>query len=204
MSANPRPDLFVIEDPLSGFDGELTSENMALLAERVQERDRLLKDAKAELAELEDVLTERDSTLKSLEGKLRKAKRDREREARDSDLWPIAERLFLIWKKATGNRSPRSQLTADRFELVAPFLKGAEQDVIGRQPGPPRNALEDCCAAIIGRVFDHFSTTRANGSTKRYYEWDRIFGSADGFEDSKDRRPRDWRDRLAKLDEGPR
>lgn len=203
MSAQ-RPELTVIEDPLSGFDGELSPANLDLLARRVQELDAALKAAKGEIAELGDVLTERDSTLKSLEAKLRKAKRDREHEARGSDLWPIAERLFAIWKRATGNKSPRSQLTADRFELVAPFLRGAEQDTITTEPGPPRNALEDCCAAIIGRVFDHYSVVRANGSTKRFWEWDRIFGSADNFEDSRDRRPRDWRQRLAQIDEGPR
>jgi hypothetical protein len=206
-----RPELRVIEDPLTGFDGELTAENLDLLAGRVQELHAERRALQVQLQHSKDTVEGHERTMRSQSATITELTRDRDAEARGSELWPVAERLFAIWLAATGNRNPRSKLTTDRFELVRPFLRGAEGDEISYDPaaGPPRNRLEECAAAIVGRVFDHYSVTRPNGSTKHFWEWNRIFGdgrrrsSADNFEDSRDRRPRNWRERLRELDPGP-
>lgn len=156
------------------------------------------------VAEQEDTIAGLESEIRSLAAKLTRARRNREMEAKGHDLWPVAERLFDIWKHATGNRNSRSKLTADRFEMVYPFLDGAETDVITFEPGPPRNALEDCAAAIIGRTTYPFTTTRENGTTKKFHEWNRIFKSADEKDDSAARRPKNWRELLRAYDGGPR
>ena len=191
----PPPSLTVVQNPLEGFDGELTHENMELLIGR-------LRTAEAEALDLLDAFKERDSTIRTLEGKIARLKRERENAAYASPIWPVAVRLFTIWKAATNNKSKRSTLTVDRFFLVEPFLRDAETDRITYEPGPPRNELEECAAAIIGRAFDHFTTVRPNGTTKHFWEWNRIFKNADEKEDSAARRPRDWRDRLRELDPG--
>jgi hypothetical protein len=210
-----RPELRVIEDPLTGFDGDLTIENLRLLAGRVQELDEQRRASLAKLTASEDKVEGLKGTVASQAGLIAELRRDRDAEARGHDLWPVAERLFAIWKAATGNTSTRSTLTTDRFEILLPHLKGAEGAELShdRLDGPPRNRLEECAAAIVGRVFEHFSDQRSNGTTRHYWEWERIFGngrtgrrgkeSVGALEESMARRPRDWRDRLRDLDPGP-
>lgn len=159
-----------------------------------------LAEAYALIAEQSDEIAGLERTVRSQGALIVKMGRDREAQAKNHEAWPVAERLHAIWKAATKNRSKSSKLTADRFELVLPFLKGHETDPITTEPGPPRNPVEECAAAIIGRAFDHFTTTRSNGTTKHFWEWTRIFASETEMHDSRDRRPRDWRERLHQCD----
>ena len=165
----------------------------------------------AECKRKDDVIADHERTLRKKGAEITALRRDREAEARGSQLWPIAERLFAIWKAATNNTSSRSVLTFDRFEDVKPFIRDSEGETLSYQPGPPRNSLEECAAAIIGRTAYPYEQKRANGTIQRFHEWDRIFGTAGkrassaNFEESRDRRPRDWRERLRRFDpESPR
>lgn len=157
------------------------------------------------LAELRDQVDGLLTEIKSLAAKNRELKRNRERTAKRSAAWPVAERLFVIWVAASG-RNPEAKncprFRLDRYERIERFLRDGS-DAPAVLEGPPTNDFERCAAAIIGRCFDHFQTQRPNGSTKRFHEWERIFADSGEFDDSLERRPRDWRTRLADLDPGP-
>lgn len=113
-------------------------------------------------------------------------KRDKEADARKDALWPDAVRLFKLYCRLTGKDGKARKLTwnAERFEMVRPFLK--------------KYGVGMCERAVVGRVFDHFTAKRENGSDHHFYEWDRIFGNAgkysaaENFEESCRRAPVDF------------
>lgn len=136
----------------------------------------------AEIQMLRDQLKGADRDVNGWRHRYQELKRDRDKEAREDVLWPQAVRVFRLYCKLTSTREdgkPR-QLTwnADRFELIRPFLK--------------KHGIGLCERAIVGRVFDHFTAKRANGSTKHFHEWERIFKNAAEFEESANRAPLDF------------
>lgn len=150
--------------------------------------------------------SQREDVVAGLERKIRglimenaKLRRDKEKEARDSGLWPIALRMFNLWRKAAGSKA---RFKYDRFEVIEPFLRGYRPDkhFVSPDQGPPQNPLEECVAAIIGRTSDYFSTTRPNGTTRKFNEFERIFADSKECEESQARRPRDWRARALAID----
>lgn len=164
------------------------------------------------------VIGELNHKLNAALGQVAALKRNHEKEARASQLWPIGERLFEIWKGATtppGKKRSPARFTYKRFSVIEPFIREleadgdgliAEPEVLTLDVGierPPNGIFEECCAAIIGRVDDHFAKQRKNGTTIHYFEFERIFEDPKQMEESRDRRPRDWRDRLKQLDPGP-
>lgn len=151
-------------DPLIIVNGR-TGEQLGPLADEVQglhdEIRGLHRDVKAEHRRYENL------------------KRDKNREAREHQLWPLAVKLWRYYCRLTGSRA---KFSGERFFLVLPFLED--------------EGAELCQRAIDGRVAEHFSTTRRNGTTKHYWEWERIFGSMgqgktarDNFEESANRAP---------------
>jgi hypothetical protein len=122
-------------------------------------------------------------------------KRDKEAEAREDNLWPVAVRIFQAWQKSTAQvrreagekRSAtmreNSVFDAERFFLVRPYLKN-------KNHGP-----EYVLRAVAGIAFDHWAPRRANGSRKRYDEWERVFKNVGEFEERAASAPRDWRER---------
>ena len=140
--------------------------------------------------------------IRGLNYKLSKLKRDLDAEARADKRWPVGKRLFIIWQRVT--ERPGTKWKWDRFGLVEGFLKdgstGPDEALL--DPGPPRNDFEKCAAAIIGRGLDCFSTKRKNGKVQKFNEWERIFKNSGEMDESMERRPRDWRERLAELDPG--
>jgi hypothetical protein len=114
-------------------------------------------------------------------------KRDKEAEARKDALWPQAVRLMLLYNRLTAKSPDKPRklaLNHERFDMVRPFLK--------------KHGIAMCERAIVGRVFEHFTGQRANGSTIHYYEWERIFGNLgkgsgiQNFEESCNRAPLDF------------
>lgn len=132
----------------------------------------------------EDVVAGLERDIRGWAARYQELKRDKDREARESDLWDDAERLFKLWRRATGRK--RCRFSTDRFYLVEPFLR--------------RDGFERCAQAVIGRAFEHYTVQRKNGTTKRFHEWERIFDSRGEFEESANRIPKDWRERLEKWD----
>ena len=51
--------------------------------------------------------------------------------------------------------------------------------------------------AIAGAGFDAFSTTRRNGSVKRFDEFERVFGDSGKFEEFVNRAPVGWEPKLS-------
>lgn len=158
----------------------------------------------AENVAIKGAYRELEHRLRAALSQIAQMKTDHEATARKSQLWPVAERLFVIWQRATKSKA---RFTFKRFEVVEPHIRplldadgGVTEHQLQMIDGPPEGIFEECAAAIIGRVYDHFSTERPNGTMKHYWEFERIFSEMD---DSLARRPRDWRQRLAQLDPGP-
>lgn len=99
---------------------------------------------------------------------------DKDREAREHELWPQAVGLFNYWRTLCGH--PASKFTPDRFWLLAPFLK--------------RNGLELCHRAVEGAAYDPMTRVQKNGAVKRYDDLDLIFRDQGKFESFVNRAPR--------------
>jgi hypothetical protein len=153
-----------------------------------------LVEAESEIRALEVSLQAANDKLKGAERDINtwrvryeELRRDKEAEAREHELWDPACDLFSLWKRGTERiekKKRRIKFSADRFFMVLPFLK--------------KYGEEDCQQAIIGRLYQHFTNERTNGSTKHYFEWERIFGAlgqgtaSENFEESRDRAPDGW------------
>ena len=145
---------------------------------------------RAEVQGLQDKLKGAERDLNGWRVRYQELKRDREKDARADALWPQGTELFRLYCRLTGKEGKPRKLTwsAERFELVRPLLA--------------KHGTELCVRAIVGRVADHFTSQRANGSTIHYHEWERIFGSkgqgqtcASNYEESANRAPTDWKAR---------
>lgn len=140
---------------------------------------------------LEDQLNGAQREIRGWRARYAELSRQREKDARSNGLWMTAQRLFEIWKKATGHK--RSPFTPSRFYECEPYLKQEKY-------GP-----EMIERAIAGIVFDPFITTRKNGTQKRHDGWELLFRSPDRFEEYVNRAPRDFQPTLTKKrDETPR
>jgi hypothetical protein len=120
------------------------------------------------------IIAERDA--KTWAFRCRELERDDQARAEASKHWPQALELFEVWK--TSCRHPNSDFSADRFWLIEPFLRRKAY------------GFEKCLMAIRGAAFDPWTSKRKNGSLYRHDGWDKIFGSADRFEDFCCRAPR--------------
>jgi hypothetical protein len=128
-------------------------------------------------AELQVQLDGATSEIRGWRAKFGKLRADKDAEARADDRWDEVAGLFELWRIAAGPAGipKRSKFAPDRFRLALPYVK--------------QDGHERCCQAIIGRCYDHFSSKRANGSLKRFCEWERIFGNRGDFEESANRVP---------------
>lgn len=109
--------------------------------------------------------------------------RDKEREAREDPLWPVARDLFDYWRETCGH--PRPGWGRDRFELLRPFLKSKAYG----------ETLEDriamCKRAIDGAAYDPYRTRRRNGTYKTHDGWDLIFRDRAHMEEFVNKAPRE-------------
>lgn len=107
--------------------------------------------------------------VRSMAAKLRKARRDREREMREHDLFPNVKEAFEYWLVETG-RTKRTKLDPKRFDLLEPFVK---------KDGLPMVKL-----AIDGAVYDPHKADRPqrNGKREVYDGLETIFKHRGAFE----------------------
>ncbi len=124
--------------------------------------------------ELQDQLDGAGKEIRGWRTRYAMLKRDKEGEARDSQLWPAAISLFKQWQ--TEANHPRSQWTAERFFLAEPFIR--------------RHGIELCGQAVKGHVFDPYVTTRKNGTIKRFDSWDLLWRDEAHFEEAVNRCPK--------------
>lgn len=152
---------------------------------RVVTEDGELLDGCPACAEHEDTIAGLERTIRSQAGTIARLSRNRRAEAEAHADWPVVEQLFVVWQKLAGK--PRCAFDWKRFELAQPFLS--------------KDGYEVCLQAIVGRTFDCYVTKRKNGTSKAFNEWERIFADRGEFEDSANRRPDDWRDRVLAVGE---
>lgn len=183
MSAAPY--LRVVEP--HAVTGEVVERSVSL-------EDRV-KELAAETARQQAIIQGLQRDINGWAVRYRMLAADREAEARESPLWPVAELLFGAWRVLCAH--PRSPWTEDRFWAIEPFLSRPRY-------GPtlePRVLL--CCCAIKGAAFDHWKTERRNGTVKHHNEWGQIFHrkegkqKADGFEEFCCKAPRGWQPTLS-------
>lgn len=125
---------------------------------------------------LEDQIAGLQRDVRGWASRYAELKRDKAKLARQHEKFPDAETAFKHWQSACNHK--RSQLTADRFWLVLPFLEN------------PKYGLKVVMQAIEGAAFDCWQVTRKNGTTKKFDEWERIFDSTGSIEDYANRAPR--------------
>jgi hypothetical protein len=151
------------------------------------ELDRLRRLVVELEAVIDDTLPGLESTIRSQAATITKLRRDRDRDARSSELWPIVRELFDEWRRETalaaGAKKPRrSKFTTDRFEVAMPFVRD--------------HGVALCRAAIAGIAFDPFVTQRKNGTAKRHDGWDLVFRSSDKLEEFAKRAPAEAIERI--------
>jgi hypothetical protein len=126
---------------------------------------------------------ETQATLKELTRKYHGAlaqigrmRADKEAEARQHELWPLAVNLFRLWQQEGDH--PRARFTPERFWLLEPYLR--------------REGYEDCVCAVRGCLASDFHTKRGRYATRdgtRHDALELIFRDQAHFERFRDMAP---------------
>ena len=148
---------------------------MSAPALRVVTADGELLDGCPTCEEKDDVIAGLEETVRRLGSTITKLRRDREADAKNSDLWPTVQALYEFWKQEC--RHPRASLDVTDFEQAERFVR--------------KHGEELCRRAIRGIAYDHWTSTRKNGSTKRHDTWEFIFRSNTNFMECVNRAPRE-------------
>lgn len=139
------------------------------------DRDSLIATLNQEIRELEDQLEGAEREVRAWRARYADAVRDVEKEAKRHPLYAKAEELFGEWQTLTGHT--RSKWSVDRFKVVQPFLK--------------KDGYDLCLLAIQGAAFDPYTKPRANGTMKRFDDWELVFRDRYKFEEFCNRAPKD-------------
>jgi hypothetical protein len=127
--------------------------------------------------EMEAELDRAEAEARKWHRRCRELERDKDREATEDSLWPVAVELFGEWKLLLNH--PRCEWQRERFELVRPFLR--------------KHKHEMCRRAIAGYWFDAWlAPERRNGSRRRVDEWEYIFATPRNFEEGCNKAPAHW------------
>jgi len=124
--------------------------------------------------EKEDVIAGLQRDIRGWSARYAELCRDLNADARTHPEWDTVTRIVGKWRRAC--RHPKSQMTADRFWLILPFLERHGEDLIDR--------------AIAGAAFDPMTKPRKNGSVQRFDSLELIFRSEGHFESMVNRAPR--------------
>lgn len=124
-------------------------------------------------SELQIQLDGSEREVRRLRRLLAEARRDNDAKAREHALWDDANIVFDYWQQKTGHLKTRFDW--QRFELVRPFLES--------------DGGRECCIAVLGAVFDCFTTTRKNGTVKRFDDWELLFRDRGKFDEFRARAP---------------
>lgn len=134
-------------------------------------------DVRSRFQVLEDSYVGAERDLRTWRARYADLHRDKEGEARESELWPVALRVFDYWRKQC--RHPGAEWTLERFEMIRPFL---ERSNTGKGKATKlslelvaRNE-ELCKLAIDGIAFDPYVTIGKNGREIRHDGLHLIFG----------------------------
>jgi hypothetical protein len=148
-----------------------------------------LDSLRAEIRRKDAVIRGQERDIRGWMVRYRQLEEDSDVTAREHALWTLAEHLFHAWQYAC--KHPKTHWTEGRFWLVEPYLskqrygRELEQRYVG------------CCRAIMGARHDAYVVRRKNGTTWRWDEWDRIYGSVKDYEEFKEKAPTDWQPALS-------
>lgn len=120
-----------------------------------------------EVQRLRDHISELQRTIARQSFELGELKRDKQHDAEQNRLWPLAVRWHKHHAKVTGRKS---RWKLDVFERMEPFLK--------------EYGIEVCEAASEGIAHDHFSTKRKNGTARHFNTLDTLLKNTDRFEEA--------------------
>jgi uncharacterized protein YhaN len=166
------------DDPLDGYDGELTAENAVLLVTRIRELHAALQVEQAQVEMLE-----RD--LKGKRLKIHQLEQDRDARARADDTAPDVEALWRLWKRACHRRRPLHYTDREAMGLAV-----------------KRQGFKLCLQAIAGASYDpNLSKPRRNGKVERYDDLELIFRNHGKVEQFAARVPDGWEPDLEKVSE---
>lgn len=146
-----------------------TGERVGTLAEHKQPVEDALAGAERDL-----------NKWRTLHAKLL---RDKEGEARESELWPRALEVFDYWRVEC--KHPLAEWTYDRFELIRPHLersntgKGKAKKLT---PEMVERNVEICKLAVDALAFDPYTTLGKNGRLIRHDGLHLAFADADTLE----------------------
>jgi hypothetical protein len=136
------------------------------------------------LAALRDENAGLQETIRRQAGALGKARRlDPDKKLREHAEWDRAQRLFKIWRHATGHT--RSRFTILRFKQALPFLQEYEDEILVR--------------AILGLAYNPAkSKPDEDGVREKYDWWQTLFNEekSDNIERYANKAPRNWGDTL--------
>lgn len=123
----------------------------------------------------EDEIKGLQRDIRGWAARYRELERDKEREAKNSPLWKEAYGHFCYWRELTGRTG--CEWTPERFFLVEPFMRRKKHAPYIRR-------------GIEGIVFDHFVSTRRNGTKLHHHSWETLFKSTGRFEEAVNAAPR--------------
>lgn len=150
-------------------DGVIVGEEGAGEKEHRTELEMLRR----EVAALNDQLEGAEREVRAWRARFADLARDKDAEARKHPLYTRAEGLFNEWRILC--RHPRAKWSPDRFKVVQPFLKSDGYDL--------------CLLAIQGAALDPYTKPRANGSIKRFDDFELVFRDRYKFEEFCARAP---------------
>lgn len=149
----------------------------------VDPKTGLTYQVRPRLEELEDQLRGAERDLNTWRTRHANLTRDKEGEARESELWPAALEVFDHWRHACGH--PKAEWTYDRFEMIRPHL---ERSNTGKGKAKKltvelvRRNVEICKLAVDALAFDPHTKVGKNGRAIVYDGLHLAFENADVFE----------------------
>lgn len=165
----------VPQDPVEGFDGELTQDNLRLLLQRINGLTQDLREAQAEIAVRVRHEQMQDRDLKGKRLRIAELEADREAEAEDHPLRPQVDAVHACWKAINGKRRPLH--FSDVFSIAAAVHK------LG---------FDTCLRAVVGNHFDPYTRRQRNGKVSRYTDLETIFKTYGRVSDYAGRAPESW------------
>lgn len=177
--AATKPDLQLIVDPLSGFDGQITEANLAMLAARVTDLDATRRELEADLRISKAHEVEQDLDLKKKRLEIGRLKADRTEKALDAPERPQTDVVYACWLAAFPNK--RRDMDFNDREAINRAIKNR------------RIGLGGCLEALAGAHFDsrHWKTRR-NGDAIFYNDLKDVFKSFGWIADYRERAPKGW------------
>lgn len=183
MDAARKPDLRVITNPLHDFDGELTPENLSMLAGRVRELDAGFRQAAVALDEATTNERKLNDELKGKRLTIARLEADREADALAAPERPQVEALHALHAAAT-KANPKTPSRTKRLDTT-------EREQAAYCVKKLKFPL--CLAAIVGIAYDpSFGPPRRNGTRECFNTFELALRNTAKASSFAERVPQRW------------